>query len=70
LGVIRIGNRCDFNANAVPADLQRVSIPQQFIKLTKYAKFDRCGASRVRGGSCSSREEVLKENIGNLQGRQ
>jgi len=34
LGVIRIWNRCDFNANAVPADLQRVSLPRPFANCT------------------------------------
>jgi hypothetical protein len=37
LGVIRIGNRSNFNANAVPADLQRVSLPHRLFKLTQLA---------------------------------
>jgi len=42
LGVIRIGNRSNFNAIAVSAALQHVSQPHAFTKLNK------SGASRVR----------------------
>ena len=47
LGVIRIGNRWNFAANAVPADLLRVPMPRRLFKLIKFVKYDKCGASRA-----------------------
>jgi hypothetical protein len=43
--VIRIGNRCCFNAIAVPADLLHVPFPRAFAKCIKFVKCDKFGAS-------------------------
>ena len=48
LGVIRIGNRSNFNANADPVDLQRVKLTRCLGKHDKLKKLNKFGASPVQ----------------------